>query len=163
MFIGRMPQGELAGYTGRVQAPFGSLQRVLTQAAGFALLVVSPGRRVALPDTPVATARAALAAARAEIEAGPVPPAARRHHHHVMAAAAAMSDALDLLMACLRCRDDDPARADLVRMLRVATDHLRAATRLLPGFAMVDLSQACCAAHAAPAAARICQTVEGQR
>lgn len=163
MFIGRMPQDELAGYTRRVQAPFESLQRVLTQAAGFALLAMSRGGRVAPPDTPVASARAALAAARAEIDALPVPQAARHHHHHVVAAAAAMAHVLDLLMACLRRRDDDRARADLVRMLRVATDHLRAATRLLPGFAMVDLSQACCAAHAAPAAARICQTVEGQR
>jgi hypothetical protein len=136
------------------------LQQILTQAAGYALLVVMHGQRLALLDAPVVSARAVLVMALAEVGSVRVPDTARRHYEHTMAASDAIRRALDLLVTCLRPGADDHARTELTQALRAATDHLRLATRLLPGFAMADLSQACCAAHAVRSPL-ICQTAEG--
>jgi hypothetical protein len=135
-------------YIDAVQAPHQRFNQLLTQAAGYALLVVTRGKAGALLDAPVTIARDALGDARDDLRAVRVPSGARHHHFHLSAAATAIERSLDLLTICLRPAADDHARAALTQALRAATDHLRATTRLLPGFEMVDLSQACCAAHA---------------
>ncbi len=124
------------------------LNLILTQAAGYSLLAMTAGREPPMLDAPVALARAELRLARDGLAALRVPGAAAHHFHHVAAAAGAIERSLALLTACPRTRDDELGRAALARCLRVATEHLRAATRLLPGFEMVDARQACCAAHA---------------
>ena len=161
MFVERLPQSGILAYIQAMQPLHERLRQILTQAAGYSLLVMTRVKRLAFLDSPVTSAREALAMARAGIDRLQVPAAARHHHHHITAASEAIAQALDLLLACLRPSADDPARADLTRMLRIATDHLRATTHLLPGFVMVNLSQACCAAHASQASMLICQTVEG--
>jgi hypothetical protein len=123
------------------------LQQILRQTAGFALLVMSQGGRVPMLDVPLALASRELSSTFAELQALPVPVQARRHYHHAIEAVTAIGQAIDLVAVCLRCARDDPARAALTRRLRVATAHLRGASRL-PGFGMVDLRQACCAYHA---------------
>jgi hypothetical protein len=123
------------------------LQQILTQTAGFALLVMTRGGRVPMLDVPLALASRELASASEELHALPVPAPARHHFYHAIQAVASIAQAIDLLTVCMRCARDDPARAALTRRLRMATEHLRAASRLL-GFAMVDLQQACCAYHA---------------
>jgi hypothetical protein len=123
------------------------LQQILTQTAGFALLVMSGGGRVPMLDVPLALATQELASTSEELHALPVPAPARHHFYHAIQAVASIRQAIDLLAVCLRCPRDDPARGALTRCLRMATEHLRAASRL-PGFAMVDLQQACCAHHA---------------
>ena len=149
-------------YIESVQPLHERFQQLLTQAAGYSLLVLTRGRRLVLLDGPVAMARGALCPLRSALETIRVPEGARHHRGHMIAAAAAIGRSLDLLTACLRPAADDHARTALTRTLRIATDHLRAATRLLPGFEMVDLSQACCAAHLGRPQL-ICQaaTVEG--
>lgn len=138
------------------------LQQVLTQAAGYALMIMTRGRRAVLLDAPVTEARHSLACAAAALDDLRVPDPARHHHHHLAAAAATVGRSLDALVGCLRPGADDPARAALTRDLRIATDHLRATARLLPGFEMVDLSQACCAAHVGQQASMLmCQAAEG--
>ncbi len=124
------------------------LRQVLTQAAGFALLVIVPGRVPAMLDGPAALARRALSPTREALGALRVPPQAQHHHFHLVCAADALARCLDLLTTCLRPVAFDAERDALVRGLREATDHLRAAARLLPGFEMADLTQACCAVHA---------------
>jgi CubicO group peptidase (beta-lactamase class C family) len=123
------------------------LQQILTQTAGFALLVMSSGARLPMLDVPLAVAARELSSAAEELRALPVPEPARHHHYHAIEAVAAMRQAIDLVTACMRCGRDDPARAALTRRLQAATDHLRAASRL-PDFGMVDLRHACCACHA---------------
>jgi hypothetical protein len=123
------------------------LQQILTQTAGFALLVMSGGGRVSMLDVPLALAAQELASTSEELHALPVPVPARYHYYHAMQAVASIGQAIDLLAVCMRCPRDDPARGALTRRLRVATEHLRAASRL-PDFGMVDLQQACCAYHA---------------
>jgi hypothetical protein len=125
------------------------LQQILTQTAGFALLVMNKGGRVPMLDVPLALAAEQLALGSEELDALPVPEPARHQYHHAIQAVAVMRQAIDLVAICMRCGRDDPARAALTHRLRVATDHLRAASQL-PGFGMVDLKQACCACHATP-------------
>lgn len=126
------------------------LRQVATQAAGFSLLVMTRGTRVPMLDAPLALAAGALRAARDELRALPVPPEARHHHRHLAAATDALAQSLELLAACLRPAAGEATCSALVRGLRLATEHLRSAARLLPGFEMTDLAQSCCAAHAAP-------------
>ena len=135
-------------YIDAVQALHQRFNQLLTQASGYALLVLTRGKAVALLDTPVTIACDALEEAQDDLRAVRVPSGARHHHFHLSAAATAIERSLDLLTICLRPVADDLARTALTQALRAATDHLRATTRLLPGFEMVDLSQACCAAHA---------------
>jgi hypothetical protein len=123
------------------------LQQILRQTAGFALLVMSQGGRVPVLDVPLALASQELSSTSAELQALPVPAQARHYYDHAIEAVTAIGQAIDLVAVCLRCARDDPARAVLTRRLRVATEHLRAASRL-PSFGMVDLRQACCAYHA---------------
>jgi hypothetical protein len=124
------------------------LRQILAQVAGFSLLVMTNGGRVLMLDVPLAMAGDALTTAGDRLRALQVPRQARHHYHHTIAAAHAVDQAIGLLAQCMRARSDDAARAALTRCLRSATDHLRAASRLLPGFEMVDLRQACCAYHA---------------
>jgi cellulase/cellobiase CelA1 len=148
-------------YLNAAQSVHRQLQQVLTQAAGYALLVMTRRHRVALLDAPVVSAKAALSRVTVELEDLRIPAPARHHHHHMTAAAETVGRSLDALLGCLRPGADDGLRAALTRDLRAATDHLRAASRLLPGFELVDLSQACCAAHVGqPASMLMCQAVE---
>jgi hypothetical protein len=123
------------------------LQQILTQTAGFSLLVMSRGGRVPMLDVPLAVANRELASTSEELRALPVSERARHHHHHAIEAVASIGQAIDLVAVCMRRAPDDPARAMLTRRLQAATGHLRAASRL-PGFGMVDLRHACCACHA---------------
>ncbi len=122
------------------------LQQVITQTAGFALLVMARGARVPMLDIPLALASRELASTAEELHALRVPASARHHFDHAIQAVESIGHAIELVRVCMRCARDDPARGALTRRLRVATEHLRAASRL-PGFAMVDLQQACCACH----------------
>jgi len=129
------------------------LQQILTQVAGFSLLVMTRGPGAPRLDGPLALAGDAFRSTREELGALHVPARAKHHYRHVIDAAGAVERSMGLLTDCLRPQADETTRAVLVRCLRLATDHLRAATRLLPGFEMVDLRQACCAAH--PTSGRI--------
>lgn len=149
MFVDRSPRDDMVAYIEAMQPLHADLQRVLTQAAGYSLLVLTLGGRVALADVPVIAARGALATVRSQLDGVRVPVSARQHHDHVSAASVAIHRALGFLETCLHSSADDDARGELTRALRIATDHLRVGTKLLPGFELVDLSQACCAAHAA--------------
>lgn len=123
------------------------LQRILTQIAGFSLLLMMGGARPPTLDVPVALAADELRLSREQLRALRVPPAASHHYYHIMQAVTAVDRGIDLVWLCLRPHQNDADRAALTRWLRIASEHLRAAGRLLPGFEMVDLRQACCAAH----------------
>ena len=160
LVLDRSPHATTLTYIEAVQPLHERLQQILTQAAGYALLVMTRGRRLVFLDVPVIGARAALDEAQAQLATVPAPGPARFHFEHMAAATSAIARSLECLVTCLRPGADDHARAALTRALRSATDHLRACTRSLPGFAMADLTQACCAVHAARPRL-ICQTVEG--
>jgi hypothetical protein len=148
------PRPQFADPVVRYMADCGEVQerfrQILTQLAGFALLITT--RRV---ERSVWSGPLDIAEDRA-MEAGQLlralrPPGEARHHfHHLAATGEAIERALAAAHACLTMRAGEADRDDLMRALRTATEHLRASTRLLPGFELVDLRQACCAVHAAP-------------
>jgi hypothetical protein len=124
----------------------------MAQLAGFALLLATRRSRPSLQPPPIDLAEARAAEA-AEMLRGLRPPGEAAHHfHHLAAAADAVGRAVRGALACSTARSDENDRDELLRALGAAAAHLRVTARLLPGFELVDLRQACCAAHAAPAA-----------
>jgi hypothetical protein len=119
----------------------------LTQVAGFALLLMTSPKRVALAEGALAGAQEAAMRAADEVRALATPEIAGHHHHHLRAAATALVQACSATVDCLRSNATEHRDA-LVRALRASSDHLRSTARLLPGFELVDFGQACCAAHA---------------
>lgn len=143
---------------GAVQA---RIRDVLTQLAGFAFLLVTRPGRSAPPAGQLDLARAEAAALAEELAALRPPGEAAHHFHHVSAAAEALGRSVRLGYACLAAGAGEADRDALMAALRAATDHLRATARLLPGFELVDLRQACCAAHLPPPALS-CTAVSGR-
>ncbi len=129
------------------------LRDVLVQLSGFALLLMTRRPECSVWAGSLDAIATRMDEARERMRALRPPAAARHQFHHLSAAADAIGRAADLAHACLTARADDTDRDTLLQVLRAATHHLRATGRLLPGFELVDLGQACCAAHAAYAAA----------
>jgi hypothetical protein len=128
------------------------LRRMLTQVSGFALLLMtSPGRQV-LPEAPIHGAVTACAQAAEAMRALAVPPAAAHHYHHLRSARAGVAQSCAAALTCAAPGAADRDREALVAALNSAVGHLRAVSRLMPGFEPVNFSQACCAVPAAPVA-----------
>jgi hypothetical protein len=127
------------------------LRDLLTQLGGLALMTML--RREGRFDctTPLRRAREALSETSETLRRLPVPPGAAHHHHHMSEAYCAIERVCGLLSAGSRLGGAEAAKLELSRELRSAADHLRFASRAMPGFEMVDLAQSCCAAHAASA------------
>lgn len=143
--------------SGEVQDRF---RQILTQLAGFALLVATRRAERSVWSGPLDIAENRTADAIERLRALRPPGAARHHFHHLASAGEAIDRSLAAAHACLTARAGEADRDDLMRTLRTATEHLRATTRLLPGFEIVDLSQACCAVHA-EAPALSCAAIAG--
>lgn len=124
------------------------ISETLTQVAGFALLLMTSRRRAALAEGALAGARDASARAVEAVRALTVPGAAAHHHHHLCGAADMLAQACAAASGGSRIDAAGDSHDTLVRALRASSDHLRATSRLLPGFELVDFGQACCAAHA---------------
>lgn len=120
-----------------------ALRSEMVQLAAFLLTrLTANGRRIVDPAY-VEYSRLSLAEARDNLRELRPPTCAARHYWHMQGAARALERAET---AALSRADFD--RDALFHRLEEAEAHLRAASRALPGFALVDLSQACCAQHA---------------
>jgi hypothetical protein len=135
-------------YSEAARAAQDLINRTLTQVSGFTLLLLTSDRSPAMADGALASAAEAAAQALAMARTISVPGTAAHHHHHLVEAATALSEACRLGRQCLRAGDREVERDALTKMIRTASDHLRLTARLLPGFELIDLGQACCAAHA---------------
>ena len=127
----------------------------LTQVAGFALLVMTSNRSLALAEVALIGARQASLQALEAVRGLEAPESASHHLHHLREAAAMLKQTCSSALRCLEPEASEVERDALVRALSATSRHLRATARLLPGFELVDLRQACCAAHAP--AALMCQ------
>jgi hypothetical protein len=132
------------------QPVYDRLREILTQVAGFSLLIMTRGSRAVALDDRLAPAFEAFRTIAEQCRALRVPGAAAHHHLHVAEAASAVERSIGFLKECSKSPGDDAAREALTRCLRIAADHMRVATRLLPGFEMVDLKQSCCGDRHAP-------------
>lgn len=124
-----------------------AIRRALIQMSAFLLKRLTVGRGGIVDFEPLEAARAGFAEAVDSLRSLPAPLAAAHHRMHLEGAASALERAL----AATLSRADPDGRA-LFPLLEDAERHWRAASRALPGFETVDLSQACCAAHIQQAA-----------
>jgi hypothetical protein len=127
------------------------LRDLVTQLGGLSLMIMLRREGAFDRDTPLRLARAGLAEAGEMLRGLPVPARAAHHHRHMTEACRAARRASDIIADIRLTRDEEAAKRALSRELRSAADHLRHASRALPGFEMVDLTQSCCATHAAAA------------
>ncbi len=125
------------------------LRDVVTQLGGLSLMTMLRREGAFDRETPLRLVREALGNIGEALRALPVPHRAAHHHHHMTEACRAAAGAADLIADRRLTGNEEAARLALSRELRAATDHLRFASRALPGFEMVDLTQSCCAVHAA--------------
>jgi truncated hemoglobin YjbI len=135
-------------YTAESRPLHDRLKEVLTQFGGIALQVMLHRAGTFDMDTPLRHAGEALSELRQALQGLPVPAEAAHHHHHLCEAAREAGRAHDLIATARKVEADEGKRRELAAALRRAADHLRFATRILPGFEIVDFKQSCCAAHA---------------
>lgn len=123
----------------------------LTQIAGFALLAMTTSRPLSLAEGALLGAQQASSQAVEAVRALEAPESASHHLHHLRQAAATLRQACASALRCLGPEATEGERDALVSALRATSHHLRATARLLPGFELVDLRRACCAAHVSDA------------
>jgi hypothetical protein len=127
------------------------LRDVVTQLGGLSLMTMLRREGAFDRTTPLRLVREALGSIGEALRDLTVPHRGAHHHHHMTEACRAAAGAADLIADRRLTKNEEAARLALSRELRAATDHLRFASRALPGFEMVDLTQSCCAVHAAAA------------
>jgi len=126
----------------------GLLQQVLTQVAGYSLMLMTSSRPAPQLEGAISMARASADRAYDRARALRAPASAVHHQHHLLKASEATCSAFVAAETCAAPGASDGDRDALSRALRQATRHLQTTTRLLPGFEMVDFGQACCAMYA---------------
>lgn len=127
------------------------LRDAATRLGGLSLMVMLRPAGGIDSETPLQATTSIIEEASEALAALPVPASAAHHLHHMTEAAVALGRVAALLAPGPHGGTDEAARTAISAGLRSATDHLRHAARALPGFEMVDLTQSCCAAHAAAA------------
>lgn len=132
-------------YIEAAESCFEDLRQVAAQLAGLLLLAAS-GARSAGPHHPMLAVAADLfdAARAATLRLTPRSPLAKHHHLHLRAASALLTEALGKLRVSRLDRESVTAPT---QRLADAWQELGHASRALPGFDLVDFSQACCAEH----------------
>ena len=124
------------------------ISETLTQVSGFALLAMTSSRPPTLAEAALIGAQKASAHAIEEVRALNAPERARHHLHHLRKAATALAEACAQARLCLKPGASHGERDALLDALRATSDHLRSTAKLIPGFEIVELGQACCAVHA---------------
>jgi hypothetical protein len=137
----------MLGYIEASREVHGLLQQVLTQVAGYSLMLMTSSRSAPQLEGAISMARAAADRAYDQARALRAPAGAVHHQHHLLKASEATCSAFAAAETCAAPGAGDGDRDALSRALRQATRHLQATTRLLPGFEMVDFGQACCAMY----------------
>ncbi|MGE3829643.1 MAG: hypothetical protein AB7F76_01495 [Parvibaculaceae bacterium] len=132
----------LLDYVLAAQPLHDAMRRALIHLAGYVLKASTYPQGTIVEDGFVERARLDLAEAVDGLRSLGIPAGAAHHHLHLSGAA----EALGAGIACVFGRDG-AARERLHHALDEANRHIRAAGTCLPGFAPVDLTQACCAAH----------------
>jgi hypothetical protein len=132
----------LARYLCEAEPLHDCLRRGLIQLSGFLLKRTIAGRRAIVDYEPLEAARERIREAAEGLSSLRAPKGAGHHWSHLAAALAALERALAAALSTAD-RDGDA----LFHFVEEAEQHLRAVGRTTPGFARVDLRQACCATH----------------
>jgi hypothetical protein len=139
--------GRTNTYILAARGPFEGLRRAASQLAGL-LVLVAIGSRSAQGNPMLEMAIAAHDEAAQELRAlTPTAPGAH-HHLHLCRAAERLGEALTVARHSLQI--DDAVNDRISSLMKQALEDLRWASRALPGFALVNFSQGCCAMHGGP-------------
>jgi hypothetical protein len=139
------PDDRTLAYIEQARPVFGAISSISGQLSGLLILAAS-GARSAQGHPIFAMIEEAAEALEGAMAALRPTEAAAHHHRHLRRAARAVARAVSLAARGLHKQDE--ARMDaMVAALRAANQELQWATAALPGFAVVDLRQACCAMH----------------
>jgi hypothetical protein len=136
----------LIEYIAAAEPCFDNFKRVAAQLAGLLILSAS-GSRHAGPDHPMVAVASDLNATAVDALKRLSPRGKRARHHHVHLEKA--SEKLAGVVEIIGSGHWSTERMTVpTAMLKSAWVELDYASRALPGFELVDLSQACCAQHA---------------
>jgi len=134
-------------YVLKVRACFDSLRQAAGQLAGL-LVLAAAGARSQILDLPMLEQTgAALHEAEAMFRSVQVPPSASHHYFHLSRAAEWIGEALQHARKG-SLRNDDKVIDETLQKLRAGWQEMHFAANALPGFQVVNFSQACCAVHA---------------
>lgn len=132
-------------YVEHAKTVFDRIGRISGQLSGLLILAAS-GARSAQGHPMFALIGEAEAGLAEEMAALRPTGPALHHHRHLSLAARAVARAVEIAGQGLH-RWDAAMMDAMTAALRRANQHLHWATAALPGFAVVDLRQACCAMH----------------
>jgi len=146
-----------AAYVVEAQSAFGILCQVVSQLAGMMVLDATEARSSAMDHPMFARATELFEEAEQEIRALRPSHRAAHHHHHLTQVIESVRLAL---VAVERRRVLRADRNDPLDMLREAWREIVNASKALPGFEPIDLSQSCCAVHIRLRQAAVSQRLE---
>jgi hypothetical protein len=134
-------------YILKAREPFEGLRRASSQLAGL-LVLAALGSRTTQGNPMLETAIAAHAEAADGLRA--LTPTARGAHHHLHLCLAAERLGAALVVARHNLPRDEAVSDRIYSLLKQSMEDLRWASRALPGFALVNFAQGCCAMHGGP-------------
>lgn len=132
-------------YVLRARPAFDRISRISGQLSGLLILAAS-GARSGQSHPMFALIQEAEAGLAEDMAALCPTETALHHHRHLALAARAITRAVARARRDLH-RWDEAMMEEMTATLRRANQQLQWATAALPGFAVVDLRQACCAMH----------------
>jgi hypothetical protein len=140
-----------AAYVLKTQPSFEGLRSAAAQLAGLLVLASIGGRDRVLDEPLLEQAESAHREAEDKLRATHAPAAAVHHHFHLSLASERICEALRIArQGSLRINDASLDRAH--QALKAGWQEMLSASKALPGFQVVDFTQACCAVHRGRAA-----------
>jgi hypothetical protein len=134
-------------YILKAREPFEGLRRASSQLAGL-LVLAALGSRTAQGNPMLETAIAAHAEAADGLRSLTPTGRGAHHHLHLCLAAERLGEALATARRSLKL--DETVSDRIYAGMKQAVEDLRWASRALPGFELVNVSQGCCAMHGGP-------------
>jgi hypothetical protein len=140
-----------AAYVLQTQPSFDGFRSAAAQLAGLLVLASIGGRDRVLDEPLLEQAESAYKEAEDILLATDAPAVAAHHHFHLSLASERICEALRIARrGSLRINDASLDRAH--QALKAGWREMLSASRALPGFQVVDFTQACCAVHRGRAA-----------
>ncbi len=135
----------LVAYMARAKTAFDDLRDVASQLAALMVLAGSGSRAATLDHPMLCVAAERWRAANDSVRSLRPPTGSHGHHYHLVMAAQRLGEDLGAMGAAgtLVGRLGTP-----LHLLKAAWQEIVFVSRALPGFALVDFDQCCCAMHA---------------
>lgn len=147
-FAGQLDDATI-DYVLAAQKSFRKLRQAISQMAGVLVLEAAStsAGRIEIVRNGLELASASLAEVKDLLAAARPTVRSLHHHYHLKRAIAEVERAMAAVKPADRVAIPGATSVDILPLLKTAWTELSAAGRALPGFEVVDFSQACCAFH----------------